>query len=324
MRYAITGGSGYIGDRLVELLAGREETERVLNLDLRTPAVPWPKSHFEQVDVRDRARLLEILERERPDALVHLAFLLNPIRDEGLMYDIDVNGTHAVLWAAAEAGVRHALVTSSAVAYGAFPDNPRPITEEWPVRGAADFSYARDKADSDRVCQLWAAEHPDAVMTILRPCIVYGPKVENYLSRSWSEARFAVLPDGVDEPFQLVHVDDVVEAVIALLDGRHAGAFNVAADGTIGRREAAEMLGLNVRELKMATARRLLGAAWRLRAPGVETPPGILAFLRYPWQVSNERLKSETGWRPSMDTREVFELTMRAKGKLAATVAAAI
>jgi UDP-glucose 4-epimerase len=324
VRYAITGGSGYIGDRLVELLASRPQTELVLNLDLRPPAVPWPKSRFEQVDVRDRARLEEVLTRERPDALVHLAFLLNPIRDEGLMYDIDVNGTQSVLWAAAEAGVRHALVTSSAVAYGAFPDNPRPITEDWPVRGAPDFSYARDKTESDRLCQLWAAEHPDAVMTIVRPCIVYGPKVDNYLSRAWSEARFIPLIDGVDEPFQLVHVDDVVEALIALLDGRHAGAFNVAADGTIGRREAAEMLDLRVREMKMATARRLLGAAWRLRAPGVETPPGILAFLRYPWVVSNERLKSETGWRPSMNTREVFELTMRAKGKLAATVASAV
>jgi UDP-glucose 4-epimerase len=319
MRYAITGGSGYIGDRLLELLTGREETELVLNLDLRPPAVPWPKSRYERVDVRDRARVGEILERERPDALVHLAFILNPIRDEGLMYDIDVNGTQAVLSAAAEAGVGHALVTSSGVAYGAFPDNPRPITEDWPVRGAPDFSYARDKADSDRVCQLWASAHPDAVMTIVRPCIVYGPKVDNYLARAWSEARFVPLLDGVDEPFQLIHVDDVVEALIALLDGRHAGAFNVAPDGTIGRREAGEMLGLNVREMKLATARRLLGAAWRLRVPGVEAPPGSLAFLRYPWQLSNERLKSETGWRPSMDTREVFELTMRAKGKLAET-----
>jgi UDP-glucose 4-epimerase len=155
-------------------------------------------------------------------------------------------------------------------------------------------------------------------MTIVRPCIVYGPKVDNYLSRAWSEARFVPLLDGVDEPFQLVHVDDVVEALIALLDGRHAGAFNVAADGTIGRREAAELLGLKVREMKLSTARRLLGALWRLRAPGVEAPPGSLDFLRYPWLLSNERLKSETGWGPSMDSREVFELTMRAKGKLAA------
>ncbi len=78
------------------------------------------------------------------------------------MYDVDVNGTQATLWAASEAGTEQVLVTSSATAYGAWPDNPKPIAEDWPVRGAPDFSYARDKTEADRVCQLWAAEHPDA------------------------------------------------------------------------------------------------------------------------------------------------------------------
>ena len=59
------------------------------------------------------------------------------------MYDIDVNGTQAVLQAAADAGVKQVIQTSSATAYGAFPDNPKPIAEDWPVRGAPDFSYAK-------------------------------------------------------------------------------------------------------------------------------------------------------------------------------------
>ena len=76
------------------------------------------------------------------------------------MYDIDVNGTQAVLRAAADAGTQQVLVTSSATAYGAFADNPRPIAEDWPVRGQPDFSYARDKAEADRLCQLWALDTP--------------------------------------------------------------------------------------------------------------------------------------------------------------------
>ena len=100
------------------------------------------------------------------------------------MYDVDVNGTQAVLQAASEAGVEQVLVTSSVAAYGAFPDNPVPIAEDQPVRGQPDFPYARDKAEADRVCQLWAAEHPDRVMTIVRPAIVFGPNVDNYISRA--------------------------------------------------------------------------------------------------------------------------------------------
>ena len=75
------------------------------------------------------------------------------------MYDVDVNGTHNVLEAAAAAGTGQVLVTSS-TAYGAFPDNPVPLTEDDPVRGVAGFSYARDKTESDRSASSGRA-HPD-------------------------------------------------------------------------------------------------------------------------------------------------------------------
>ena len=317
MRYLITGGSGYIGSRLTEILAPRDDVERIIDLDVRPPARPQAKATFVRGDVRDYAAIRAVLERERPDAVVHLAFVLNPIRDEGRMYDIDVNGTAAVLRAAADAGTEQVLVTSSATAYGAFPDNPKPIAEDWPVRGQPDFSYARHKADADRICQLWALENPDRVMTIVRPCIVFGPNVDNYISRTWKNSSFLPILDGVDEDYQLVHEDDVVSAIIGLLDGKAGGAFNVAGDGTMTWRESAELVGLKTRVMSMRTTRRIYAAAWALHAPRVEAPPGNLNFIRYPWVVSNEKLKSEIGWQPSATTREVFVETMYAKGLVA-------
>src|ERR671919_343274 len=190
MRYLITGGAGYIGSRLVDLLARREDTERIVICDLAPPAVYRPKTEFERVDVRDREGVRAVLERARPDALVHLAFILNPSHDEHFMYDVDVNGTHNVLEAAAAADVGHVLVTSSATAYGAFPDNPVPLTEDHPVRGVPSFEYARDKAESDRVCQVWANQHPDRTMTIVRPTVVFGPTVDNFIVRMLSAQPF--------------------------------------------------------------------------------------------------------------------------------------
>jgi UDP-glucose 4-epimerase len=317
VRYLITGGSGYIGSRLTEILAARDSTERIVDLDVRPPTKPQPNTDFVRGDVRDRAAMRQLLERERPDALVHLAFLLNPIRDEARMYDIDVNGTQAVLEAAAEADTQQVLVTSSATAYGAFPDNPKPIAEDWPVRGQPDFSYARDKAEADRLCQIWALEHPERVMSIVRPCIVFGPNVDNYISRSWKNSSFMPVMDGVDEEFQLVHEDDVVSAIVGLLDAKAGGAFNVAGDGTLRWGESARMIGLKTREISFKTARRVYSIAWALHAPRVESPPGNLNFVRYPWLVSNDKLKAEIDWRPSADTREVFIETMYAKGLIA-------
>ena len=316
MRYLITGGSGYIGGRLIDELSGREETELIVNVDVRPPTRRWPKTEFVKGDVRDRVAIKSLLERHEIDALVHLAFILNPIRDEAMMYDVDVNGTQAVLQAASDAGVEQVMVTSSVAAYGAFPDNPKPIAEDWPVRGAPDFSYAKDKADADRICQLWALEHPDAVMTIVRPAMVFGPNVDNWFVRAFENNPFMPLLDGVDEEFQLVHEDDVVSALIALLDGKHGGAFNLAGDGVLTWGRAAELLGKKTRRISLKNMKRFNWLMWRLHVPRTEAPPGNLNFLRYPWVLSTEKLKTTADWQPQYDTLETFKITMRARGVL--------
>jgi UDP-glucose 4-epimerase len=312
MKYLITGGSGYIGGRLIELLT-QDPANEVLILDLRPPAVPRPRTRFQRMDVRDRG-MRALLETERPDALVHLAFVLNPMRDEHTMYDIDVNGTQNVLEAASAAGVGQLLVASSTTAYGAFPDNPVPLTEEHPVRGLPGYEYARDKTEIDRQCQLWAAQHPDRVMTIVRPTIVFGPNVNNYIVRFWSSSPFFPLLDGADPDWQFVHEDDVVEAMSRLLAERRGGIFNLTADGTIKLSEAARLAGLKTRKISSRAYRRIARTAWRLRLPKVEAPPGQIDFILYPWIASNEKLKAELGWTPRYTSRETFEITMRAKG----------
>ena len=254
---------------------------------------------------------------------MHLAFVLNPIRDEHKMYDIDVNGTQNVLDAASGAGVSQLLVASSTTAYGAFPDNPVPLTEEHPVRGLPGYEYARDKTEIDRLCQLWAAQHPDRVMTIVRPTIVFGPNVDNYIVRFWTTTPFFPMLDGSDPDWQFVHEEDVVEAISRLLVERRAGIFNLTADGTIKLSEAARIAGLKTRKMQTRVYRRIAKAAWALHLPNVEAPPGQIDFILYPWIASNEKLKRELDWTPRYTSRETFEITMRAKGRSAAAGTAA-
>jgi UDP-glucose 4-epimerase len=315
MRYVITGGSGYIGTRLVDLLSRREDTERIVICDVVPPRGGYkPKTEYDRLDVRDRAAVRSVLERSKADVVVHLAFILNPSHDEHFMYDVDVNGTHNVLEAAADAGTRQVLVTSSAAAYGAFPDNPVPLTEDDPVRGVPGFSYARDKTESDRLCQLWAKTYPERVMTIVRPCIVFGPNVDNHMVRLWTKQPFAVDAGTLDQGYQFVHEDDLVEGIAGLLLGRHAGAFNIAAPDPVTGRECAELIGTPIRKMPLRAYRALARAMWRARLS--EAPPGEIEFSLYPWIVSTEKLERRTGWSPAHTSRETFEITMRAHGKL--------
>ena len=190
MRYVVTGGSGYIGSRLVERLAERDDTERVLICDVRPPRAYRPKVEYRAPRCpRSRRAARDVLAAERPGRA----------RPPGLRPQPDPRRARRCTrstWAARPTSSRpprarpwaHVLVTSSATAYGAFPDNPVPLTEDDPVRGVPDFEYARDKAESDRLCQLWALENPERTMTIVRPCIVFGPTVDNYILRPLDQA----------------------------------------------------------------------------------------------------------------------------------------
>ena len=104
------------------------------------------------------------------------------------MYEVDVNGTHNVLEAAARGGHRAGARDDVGGGLRRVPGQPGPDHRGAPGARRGRFSYARDKTESDRIVQLWALQHPDVITTIVRPCIVYGPNVDNYLVRLWSKA----------------------------------------------------------------------------------------------------------------------------------------
>ena len=149
---------------------------------------------------------------------------------------------------------------------------------------------------ADRLCQLWAARHADHKMTLLRPSLVFGPSVDNSISRLWTQEPFDARLADQDDAIQLLHEDDLVEALITLVTRGDAGVFNVAGEGTISVRDCAEITGLKQRRVPRAlskVARR--GALESLR------------FIKGQAVVSTERLRARTGWIPSHTSRTAFE-----------------
>ena len=162
---AVTGVSGLVGQALVTRLAQESGVTRIVGLDVREPRRRTRALEFHLIDVA-RAELKPVLEGI--DVLVHLASVVDPIPDEAMMARVNVEGTRRVLDAAGAVGVGKVVRVSSAAVYGAWPNNPVPLTEQAPLRPNPGFSPAVQAAEAERLLAEWRADHPAATVTTLR------------------------------------------------------------------------------------------------------------------------------------------------------------
>ncbi len=313
-RIAITGSSGYLGSKLVEYY--RSADADVIGID-----VVKPKSSglsrptlFHQLDICDSS-ICEVLEKGEFDAVIHAAFVFTPIRNKQKMQRINVDGTRNVISAIKKTTSTKLCVVSSATAYGAWPDNPVPMDESWPIRARKEFQYLHDKGTVESLLVEFASENPKINVSWVRPAIIGGPNFDNYLRRFVFGMPFLVLSDGHDTPVQFVHENDVVSAIDTILSNGGTGAYNVGPDDWTSIKEVAELTGRRTLRWPFWLTKFVHGFAWFIRFPLHESPPGFLYYARYPWVVSSKRLQDELSFEFQHSNREtLLEIIESEKG----------
>ncbi len=299
---AVTGVSGFLGQRLLPLLDASPRVDRVIGLDVRDPARRARKLDFYRVDVLG-TELTPFLRGA--DAIVHLAAVVGPLPDESLFLRVNLDGTRRMLEAATAAQVRKVVRPSSTAVYGAWANNPVPLTEDAPLRPSPGFLPAIVDAECERLLGEWAAAQPGRVATRLRLAPVVGIGAHS-LFATHVVGRMPLRVRGAAPPVQVVHVDDAAAALELAADQDLGGAFNVAADGWLTAEEAAA-LGPRTRlpGVPYELAQRFLAATW---ASGLgDAPPSTLPYFTHPWVVANDRL-SAAGWKPRHSNDEALLL----------------
>ena len=303
-RVAVTGAAGYVGRSLMARLARDADVDRILALDVRplpTDAEKGPVV-FERRDVTQPFGPL--LREHRIEALVHLAYVMRPSRDREFARRVNVEGMASALASCEEAGVRHMLYLSSTSVYGAHADNPQLLSEQAPQRPPRGFQYSEDKAAAERLIADFAASRPDFSAVVLRACPALGPSADNFIASAFSKP-FLVGARGHDPQMQLVHEDDLAEAMCRCLLDRVSGTYNLSGDGLIRWSEMARMFGRRVLWMPGPLLRFLVGASWALRLQG-DSPPSGLDFITHSWAASNDRARRELGIRPRHTSREAW------------------
>jgi UDP-glucose 4-epimerase len=308
--YAITGASGYIGTRMTRHLLDADPENRVLGFDVRPPRVTDPRLTFHSLDVRDE-RLRDLLAAQPIEALLHFAFVLEPMYDEREMRDIDLNGTRNVLEGALAAKVPQLIATSSTTAYGPRRDNPVPLTEsDPPLAGPEHGVYAHDKRLMDEMLGDFARAHAGIKVCTIRPCIVLGPNVGNYIASMLLRQPFVSLFDGNDPPLQFVHEDDVIALIARCLERKADGVWNAVGTGLLKVSDLARMQGKKAIKVPYWVARGIIWLQQRGRLLPYSFKPAVLDFFRYPWVASGAKAERDLAFVPRYSSQACFEILL--------------
>jgi UDP-glucose 4-epimerase len=304
----ITGVSGNLGVRLLEQLGDFQ----VIGADVREPEQSPRLFRFEKVDLAEERscdQLLDLMRAYRPEAVVHLAFILDPLRsgvpDRKNMWYANVAGTSRVIEAIAEhnrmiGGIDKFVFPSSALVYG--PDLKLPVTEEAHLN-AQSLTYALHQQEADQTVQARAEGLRKCKTYILRPGVYAGASVTNYqlgalrgtpggpsrLAARLRRRRFRLplfLPargNYLEHRVQFVHVDDMARLIAHILERKQADSrltvLNVAGRGdALSLRRCIEIARLPVRRVPArAMCRQILGLLWDLGISDI--PPEALPYI---------------------------------------------
>lgn len=298
---AVTGAAGGVGALLTERLAASEEIKRVIALDERRGDVTEAQWHT--LDVRDPAIADRLRNDGDPvDVVVHLALDLDLESDPTARTAYNVRGTQTVLTAAAAAGVHRVVLCTSAMVYGALPDNDVPLAEDAELRATAEATAVGDLLEIERLARRAPRAHPGLNVTVLRPAVLVGAGMDTALTRYFESPRLLVVADS--RPcWQFCHVEDLLGALEHAVLEKVDGELAVGCDGWLEQEEVEELTGIRRMELPSAVA---VGAASRLHRLGLTpSPAGDLAYTMYPWVVSGSRLH-DAGWRPEWTNEDAL------------------
>ncbi len=296
---AITGISGRLG----RLLARRLHKQfRIIGID-RRGARHLPRDVVvHDLDIRRRA-CEDIFRRERIDAVVHLNIQHDPRRPASERHAFNVMGTHKLLDYCTRYGVTQFILLSSANVYGASPNNQQFLNEEAPLSAAGKFHGIRDLVELDLYTNSFFWRHPEIDTVILRPVHIVG-HVNNGIS-NYLRMKFPPTVMGFDPMIQIVHVEDVVEAIAKSLRPGVRGVFNIVGPGPIALSVLQRQLGRRKVPIPDPFIRPLAKTLFDLRLTSFRPPE--LDFLKYVCMVDGARAKEVLGYEPQRGLRQTIE-----------------
>jgi nucleoside-diphosphate-sugar epimerase len=315
MRVVVVGATGNVGTSVLDALAADPQVSEIVGLARRRPELEKPKVSWAQADIASDELAPHFAGA---DAVVHLAWAIQPSHDEPVMERTNVLGSRRVFEAVAAAGVGSLVYASSVGAYGEGPKDER-VDESWPTDGIPTSAYSRHKVAVERLLDEFEGANPGVRTVRMRPGLIFkreaaseirrlfiGPLLPNMLVRP---RLIPFVPDVPRLRFQALHADDVADAYRRAVVRDVRGAFNLAAEPAIGPEELGSVLRARPVRLPGGVLRAAADLSWRAHLQPADAGWVDLAFGVPLMDVS--RARQELGWEPAMTSLEALAELLR-------------
>lgn len=301
MRVLVTGMGGHLGTRVAQLLEARDDVEAVAGFDIVPPRRRLGRSVFKRIDPRDRDRLVEFVRDFAPTAVAHFG-VYEPAARMGIRAArvASEECTVTALGAAARAGALECVAVRSGIeVYGRGGRRPEVPDEHAPL--GPTTPYGRTCLDVEAHAAGLARRH-DVPVASLRFAPISGSRAPSPVGRLLRLPAVPV-PALADPPFQLLHTDDAAWAMVAALDRRAQGPFNVVGPGAASPWQAVRLGG----RVPVPVA----GPGWLLASQfaelaGSPVPPHVLELVRRGRVADGGRAVDELGLVGLVPTQEVL------------------
>jgi nucleoside-diphosphate-sugar epimerase len=291
----VTGAAGNLGRRVTANLAASDSVEWVLAVD-RVPApatAPKVEAHTIDLSLPTAPDELAGLAKQAT-AVLHLAW-----EPEGMSNLVVLRH---VLDATDAIEPTQLVHLSSATVYGAWPDNPVPLTEEMGARPNPEFAYATEKRAAEVLAERWADQHPHIAVALLRPACTVGSTAEPLYQALAASKKPPLGSEG--RVVQYLHIDDLAGAVVHAYQRCLSGTYNVAPDSGVREEIAGALAGGSAMLPLPSTWRAALGD-WRWRLWRRGAPPGARAYAEHSWVIAADKLRL-TGWEPEYSSEQAL------------------
>ena len=295
----ITGAAGALAQQVIQRL---RNDHKIVAVDFRTETFHSEDIPSYKLDYNKRV-FEDLFKTYQFDSVIHLGRIQSSEETAMRRYNANVLGTQKLMDLSHKYGVKHVIILSTFHVYGADAYNPALIDESAPLKAAELTQDLVDSVELENLANIYLWKYPDLHITILRPCNIVGPGVNNTISRLLS-SKYPPCLLGFSPIMQFIHIEDMADA-IELAHGKcQQGVFNIAPSDWVAYQDALELSGCAPIPVPSVppVLPKLIAKVLSLKS----FPSYLINYFKYPVVIDGREFERAFNFKPKRPLKEIF------------------